>query len=772
MYKIAFFFIILGIKLFAQMVNPAIDKSDEPFSYFLYPTDVIGVMDGREGTLVSPEGYLYTGSCELMFFTGNPAEPVNQRVKTLLDGYLPIIQYDFLEDGISYRFEMFAATLDGRPESDLINFIEVRIKNTLNEKRTAYFSTASRYQNEANTTWGVGDNRFGRPIIPERKGEFEQAGDTFNIHSEYTFTEDELLRDGKLLYMFSNDHFFQKMITLKTGYNEQQTLEDNKPLILANTPVGIVQYKAALNPGEEIQLYFKMPYLALNDQKTIEQMRKADYADYRKRTISFWNDLLAQGIDITVPEEKVNQTFKSNLIYDLIARDKIGEDYVQKVNEFQYDAFWLRDAATILRMYDLSGYHDIARQVLDFFPGWQREDGNFVSQGGQYDGWGQTMWAYGQHYLITRDEEYTAKIYPSLLRAFDWLVKTRREEPMHIIPVTTPGDNELITGHVTGHNFLALAGLKNLIAIAEGLGKKDDAAKFRKEYEDYFSTFMKLVKKVTSKTGGYIKPGLDDMGGQDWGNLLSVYPEIILDPHDQMVTATLDSSRKKYQEGIMTYGDGRYLHHYLTLNNTQTSLLRGEQEDVINELYAVLMHTSSTHAGFEFAVWPWSTRDFGMNLSPHGWFSAEYRILIRNMMLLEKGNELHLLSALSPEWVREGELITVKQAPCNFGLIDFQLVFGKDKAVMTINTNFRNKPDKLFIHLPWFMNVTEVFADGNRTAVKNSRISVPVNTKVIEIQWNKKSDSPGLSFQNTVDEFKKEYIRRYEEYLRNGSEFK
>jgi len=29
-------------------------------------------MDGKEGTLVTPEGYLYTGYGEIMFFSGNP----------------------------------------------------------------------------------------------------------------------------------------------------------------------------------------------------------------------------------------------------------------------------------------------------------------------------------------------------------------------------------------------------------------------------------------------------------------------------------------------------------------------------------------------------------------------------------------------------------------------------------------------------------------------------------------------------------------------------
>src|SRR5580704_16403898 len=123
-----------------QMVDPAIDRAGEPFSYYSKPTDVLGVMDGRWGTLVSPEGFLYTGYGELMFFAGNPAHPIEQRVKTLLRGYLPVIEYTYAEAGVRYSFEMFAATLDGKPESPLVNFVRVTVRNTNAARRTAYFS--------------------------------------------------------------------------------------------------------------------------------------------------------------------------------------------------------------------------------------------------------------------------------------------------------------------------------------------------------------------------------------------------------------------------------------------------------------------------------------------------------------------------------------------------------------------------------------------------------------------------------------------------------
>ena len=111
----------------AQMLDPAMDRDGEPFSYFSKPTDVIGQMDARAGTLVSPEGYFYTGFGELMLFTGDPPVPIQQRIKTLYQGYLPIVQYTYSDRGIDYNVVAFAATDTAftRPCRELQNYTSV-----------------------------------------------------------------------------------------------------------------------------------------------------------------------------------------------------------------------------------------------------------------------------------------------------------------------------------------------------------------------------------------------------------------------------------------------------------------------------------------------------------------------------------------------------------------------------------------------------------------------------------------------------------------------
>jgi hypothetical protein len=759
---------VLTIAAAAQMLDPGIDRPNEPFSYFSRPTDVIGVMDARSGTEITPEGYLYTGSGELMFFVGNPPRPVNVRVKTLNEGHLPVVQYSFSRDNVLYRVDVFAANLDGTPESPLVNFINFRAQpGDVKKPTTVWLSVGVRYTSQTNVGNATGDNRFRRPVLSTKPGAYYQAGVDFNPDWIYGFSGDAFLRDGKVMYVFPQTPKPEERLTLKSPGNYPVDLKPRKLRIWPDTPVGIVTYKLTFQPGEiEKNLHFVMPYEPVAaDDPLVSQMRNADFMDYYARTVKFWNDMLARGIDIEVPETKVNDTFKANLIYDLIARDKVGNDYVQTVNKFHYHAFWLRDASYIIRMYDVSGYPDIARQCLDFFARWQQPDGNFVSQGGQFDGWGQAMWAYGEHYRITHDRAFAEQVYPAVQKAVAWLVQARASDPMHLMPATTPGDNEDITGHVTGHNFWALAGLKNTIALAEALNRTADAKAWRREYDDYLVAFRAALAKATASTNGYIPPGLEGQHGQDWGNMMSLYPEVILDPHDPMVAATLAATRAKYQEGIMTYGDGAFLHHYLTMKNTETELVLGDQQHAIEELYALLVHTSSTHAGFEYDIHPWGDRDFDGNLAPHGWFSAKFRTLLRDMMVREQGNDLHLLSAISPDWVKDGAVIRVERAPTTFGTVNFVLTFTAAGAMLSLDPHFTAPPARTLLHLPWFMNTASVTVDGRTAAVEDGVVALPASARQVAISWTRATGTPDLSYAAAVDTYKHEYARRYEEWL-------
>jgi len=762
---------LFPFRIHAQMVPPSIDKPGEPFSYFSKPTDEIGVMDAEAATEVTPEGYLRTGFGELMFFSGPDLEPTNVRVRTLEDGHLPIIHYEFEHTGIVYRFTMFAATLDGKPEGTLVNFIRVEMKNDGRLPTRGILATGIRYDAPNNTGAAKhGDNRFDRPVTGKFPGDYRQLGEDFSSLWTQSFSSDGFLRDNRLLYEFPSG-YAMRGYTMHVRYNYPQDVSEPKKLNVDRTvPVGIVMYSRLIQPGEEYVVDFKMPVIPTRNADIIAAIQAMSFEQAKAQVIDFWNKILAEGMQVTLPEIKVTDTFYTSLIYDLIARDHIQPYYIQTVNKLHYHRFYLRDGADIVHSYDVTGYPVIAKQVLEFFAQSQKPDGNFLSQEQQYDGWGEAVWGYAQHYRITHDRGFAAWALPQIDRAVSWLKQARAADPLHIMPASDVRDNEFVPGHLTGYNFLALSGLKLAIDMAKETGHADLAESWQAEYDDYRVAFFKVLDAQVSANSGYIPPALDGQkGGYDWGNLLAVVPEPTLDPHDPRVTATLKATQAKYAEGIMTYANGEFLHHYLTIKNTMTEAIRGDpadQEQAVKELYALLVHTSSTHAGFEFAINPWGDRNFQENLAPHGWFAAEYRTLLRTMLVREEGDRLHLLSVLSPEWIGKGKTIAVTQAPTYFGIVAMTLEQPEDgEAVLHLKTEFTRAPKQIVIHLPWFVDTKSATVNGTSMDAADGKLVVPPTAKEIRIHWTVKLGTPKLSYQRTVDDYKAEYARRYHELM-------
>lgn len=751
--------------LTAQVLNPAMDKPGAPFSYASASTDEMSLMDAPMGTEITPSGYLYTGYGELIFLVGYPAQPAHQRIRTLEDGYLPIFHYEYRDGSVIYRVTTLTGTVSADSKAP-VNFIRVQASNVGHEARTSYFTVAFRYTGAVDTTSGIGTHRFKRPVSPSHPGAYSQPGVEFDPQWTYGFDQDLALRSGQVVYEFPTGLKPVLWLTRLQLFDRAQKLD-----VLPNTPVLLTQYAVHLQPGQAQTLDFKMPVqpIAAGDNAAVASLRQASFDDARARVRSFWQGMLQKGIQISVPEAKVVDTFKANLIDDMMARDHVGDDYIQTVNKLQYHAFWLRDGSNIAHAYELAGYPELARQDLLFFLKTQRPDGLFLSQNGQYDGWGQAVWALGKYVQYTGDLGFAREVYPAVQKAVAWLKQARQQDPMHLMPASNPHDDEFThtVAHTTGFNIWALDGLQQAIGMAKALGNSTDAADWQKEYDDYSATLQKAIKQVTARTGGYITPGLDASGGQDWGNMMALYPEPVLPLNDPDIPATIRATRAKFAEGLMTYG-GR-LHHYITMKDTETEVILGEQPLALDDLYSVLVHTSSTHAGFEWGVRPWADRDFGQDLAPHGWFSAEYIILLRNMLLREQGHDLHLLSVLSPAWTRPGDHVDVSQAPTLFGPVSLHATFRSGGMTLTIEQKFHAAPAHVVVHLPWYVHATRALADGHAAAIRRGSITIPASTHRVEVSWTRTPVSDSFSYSAAVQAWKQQYAAHYKAFLRNGS---
>ena len=807
------------------MLDPAVDEPGKPFSYFWHPTDVVGALFAPVASEVTPEGYVYTGFGELMFFVGNPPLPVDQRLKQLHEGYLPLVQFDVVHHQVRYSFEVFAADLGGPLSGLPVNFVRVDVRNECVEDRAAFLSSAFRIMPPVSHVKGpVADYRFGQrfDLIPP---ELTEGQTGFSPHWEYAFVDHTLARDGRLLYAFPADPAPQQLslsltdpgiraVRFFTG--EVQANPKARPVLDRHAPMGVVTYRVGLRPGAARSLVFRMPLAPIPlETPAARLLLAADPGQVRRDTIRSWQDLIRPE-PMVFPEEKVQQYLLANTIFDLLAIDRVGSDTVINVNKFQYHRLYPGNGSNMCVALDYMGLHDIAGDCLLQFRNVQFPDGSIRNphhpRGQSFEITCYALWAWDRHVQLTRDETFLETVYPGVKAATAWLKAMAAADPCGLLPPATVADDAMLANvRQTGMSLWALIALRSAGRMAAAIGNQQDHSAFAEERARYRNAFERQLAAQLANSDGVIPPALErSLEGNRWDDLLLLYPEPLFDPFDPRVTATIQESRQRYAEGILGFGwqraiartadagwprathcglgtveadgyvfdDGPLLHYWQTPNNAQNALVRGtpeDQEAAVRDLYALLLHTSSTHAPQEFGTAPWSTRDYmnPHNILPDGAASAKTIELLRNMLVREYKDDLVLFSALSPEWVRPGRAIELRGAPTAFGPISVCCRTGgrRDRCVLDIAMTFEfaAPPRRVLLRVPWFLKLESVECNGEAMSTQSGEIPLPPGAENIRLTGSHRSDSPHLSYEQAVAAYKEEYRRRYREFLQTGT---
>jgi hypothetical protein len=200
------------------------------------------------------------------------------------------------------------------------------------------------------------------------------------------------------------------------------------------------------------------------------------------------------------------------------------------------------------------------------------------------------------------------------------------------------------------------------------------------------------------------------------------------------------------------------IHHYETFQVLQTLLALGMDREVVTDFYSFLVHTGSTHTGFEYDIWAWRDRHFHNNYPPHGWCAARFNECLRNMLVREDPQEpvVHLASALAPSWLEAGRRVRVTDAPTDFGVLSYTLEATGEGAQVSLEANWRQAPDSLRFHIPWFVDLRLATVDGRPLAANGRVLDLPATARRLDLQWTRNA-TPDLSYRKGVEL----YVDRY-----------
>lgn len=445
------------------------------------------------------------------------------------------------------------------------------------------------------------------------------------------------------------------------------------------------------------------------------------------KAVAQWDGLWALGAKVDFPQKELNDFYYSSVAYVLILTEFDARGDLWALDgPAVYRQYWGRGEYFQARAMEVAGFMTPARESVEHAFHEINDDGEWdfppTSGWPAWDNSGGNAAAVWDYYLFSRDKQWLTQAYPYLLQSSTWIRDHREEStlegvagipigarPIHrMIPShcrTEPdpplqpgektywygllpwsyGDSGLPEGHSFSHNFLADYAIEVTSEAATVLGHPNDAAWLDREYASFTAAIRDDVKRAVTleaTTPPYLPAMPTYPQGAYSQTFLAVYPTGLYAPHDPLVTGLIARMEREEKQGLPTnvaWAGPAGVWAGESMNMAETYLLRGEKQKAADMLAAALNHSYTTNVWKEEILvdvnapracnTPHSKR---MNMEgtgdmPEAWANANLVLLLRDMLLNERGGKLHLLPGLLASWVPTGKTLTLDNAPVTTG---------------------------------------------------------------------------------------------------------
>lgn len=564
------------------------------------------------------------------------------------DGYLPVVHSSWMAGGCMVRSSLFT---DGDvAASDIRDYLTLRFENPGNEplNLTAHLALRS---------FGAA----GRAIRT-----LKRDGDLIHINgAPSVYLCDPSGSFGAVSYQQSGEDV--GCLLARGVLPTHQEVED-----ATGWASGAVSYKMTLAPGEQRQLSF---VFRLHEGHWMlsgrEPMRGPfDVPSLREQFLSRWRDRLA--IRLNLPDRRFTEAFYSQLsqLYMFTVSDQ------PRISPVSYPLWWLRDGAYVVNALNKGGFHEFAekacRGVAD-----KLAFGGFGSEG---DAPGSLIWILSEHYLLTRDRQFLADIYPKLVEKAQLLMKMRRAEapvkvmPDHVIPqlglepnldmLCLPARDGLIMGRMDGHfpilwvNSFAYLGLTRMAAMAREVG--EDPSTYEREAEELKQAILKKSFKIFGKNDRDVNCAFWPTG---WA---SKDDKFIMGRFDAFWNTVRCPGGRHVPEPEWTYFEAGQAHNNVLNGHRDRAWVSIEMfltRHTAPGLYTYHEGTSDENSSL---LWQ-RTRGWDdiRYVTPHGWTAAELFLLLRDCLIHERDGELVIGAGIPTSWQDKG--FSFENLPSFFG---------------------------------------------------------------------------------------------------------
>jgi hypothetical protein len=477
---------------------------------------IVGIDGGREQGLIGEDGAIEVAKGG---FSIEPFVTIDGKLTTwadvqasqsLQDGYLPIPSVDWKHRDFALRVTAFARGVSDR--SQLV--ARYRLVNTTKQPRDYVLALAV------------------RPLQVNPPSQFLNTAGGFSPIRELVIEDGRIAVGGRQRALA----FPAPDAAFATPFDAGMVVEH---LVAGDSPTatrtqddtglasGALVYRSRLGPGESRELTLVVPLSGDADASAMADPQAAQDA-----VAKVWHDKLDR-VRIRVPPQgqRVVDTLRTALAHMLVSRT--GPRLQPGTRS--YARAWIRDGAMISEGLLRLGREDVAEEFLRWYAPYQFDSGKVpccVDDRGsdpvpENDSQGELIYAAAELYRYTGRRELLESMWPHVAGAVKYMDELRLGERTEANRAVNPAFNGLMPASISHEgysakpmhsywdDFWALRGYKDAVAIAQWLGKADEAKRFVASRDQFRDDLHASIAMATKQKGIDFIPGSAELGDFD-----------------------------------------------------------------------------------------------------------------------------------------------------------------------------------------------------------------------------------------------------------------
>jgi hypothetical protein len=458
---------------------------------------------------------------------------------------------------------------------------------------------------------------------------------------------------------------------------------------------GLIKYRFHLNPGERTEFFAVVPFYP--EKLTAENPVTENVTQEVDKATEFWKSKTGHiKFNLPASANRIVNTYKSNLAYILINRDKAG---IQPGSR-SYERSWIRDGALTSSALLKSGIVQEVKEFIEWYTSYQYENGKapcVVDLRGpdpvpEHDSHGEMIYLIREYFNFTKDTIFLRSKNRNVLKAVEYLESLIAERSTAHFKngndsvrayyglVTESISHEGYSAkpmHSYWDNFFTMKGLKDAAEIQKILGEKEAyerIAKVRDTFKENLYNSLQLAMKT--RKINYI-PGCVELGDFD-----ATSTTIALTPCNELNNLPrpqVYNTFEKYYEFFKNRRDGKlnWMNYTPYENRLIGSYIILDQPDRAHELIKFFLDDQRPQGWNHWAEVVWKDYRIPRYIGdmPHTWVGSDFINAIRAMFVYENeyDQSLVLAAALYQDWIDSPAGMSVEHLPTYYGEISYAI---------------------------------------------------------------------------------------------------